>query len=458
MKHPVPRFSRKHILIVFVFALLILVCAGCATAGQSEPIAVDNIAALRNLDGKNYSVAITAGYHRSGDGCGFTYVKDPTATKAQDNGGSVIIGNDGTCWRAVYQGPLPLKLFGAVGDGKKDDTAAIKAWLATLQNGESAYATAGIYKFTESIQFPLKMNISILGDGSQQTIFRYDGDDKNCDLFVIGSTEATLKGWVLKDFNIESKTTMKSGSALHLINMKHTLNLEDVSISRVDGINGRKLWNGVFFENCSLTTYCGFEINCQNDGILLAGKEGTDDCADILLEQGTINFTKVGIHCAGGVGGLYIGQVLIYGSTEVGYLQDNAVVARGNREIFISDQCVLDACHSYCALIDDTLSVQGTLQFNAFISGAGWIDPATPGTGLYIKSLPQGRVSIGSQHIKHCKANGIEIKDASTYVLISPTSYIVGNAGWGLYVHNGHNNVELGGFYLSNGKGDHNLR
>jgi len=43
-------------------------------------------------------------------------------------------------------------------------------------------------------------------------------------------------------------------------------------------------------------------------------------------------------------------------------------------------------------------------------------------------------------------------------VLISPTSYIVGNAGWGLYVHNGTAKIENNGYYLSNSKGDTNLR
>ena len=439
-----------------VCLLLLLSCfllAGCSGGGKnSETISVENVAALRKVDGKKVSAVITAGYHYSGDGCGFTYVKDTTSQKYSDNGGSVIVGEDGTCWRAVYETGLPLKVFGAIGDGKHDDTAAIRAWLAALQNGDSGYATAGTYRFNETITFPARRDISILGDGSQQTVFMYNGDNDNCDLFVVGGKDYDSIGWTLQGFNIESKQTMKGGSALRLINMKHTARLRDVSLSHVDGSAGRKLWNGVSMENCSLTYYIGFEINCQNEGIMLAGKEGTDSSADIYLDQGTINFSRIGVHCGGGVGGLYIGQVLIYGSTEIGYLQDNALVARGNREIFLSDQCVLDACHSYCALIDDPLSVQGTLDFKAFISGAGWIDPATPGTGLLIKKLPEGRVSIGSQHIKHCKANGVEVQDSTTYVRVSSTTYLIGNGGWGFYVQRKSDKIDNQAMMIANGK------
>lgn len=444
------RFICKVCLLLLLPCFLLAGCSGGESS--SETVSVENVAALRKVDGSKVSSVITTGYHYSGDGCGFTYVKDTTSQKLSDNGGSVIVGEDGTCWRAVYQEALPLKAFGAIGDGKHDDTAAIRAWLAALNNGDCGYATAGTYRFTETIVFPAKRDIAIRGDGPQQTVFLYAGENDNCDLFVIGSKDFELNGWTLEGFNINSKQTMKGGAALHLINLKHTVRLRDVSASSVDGHSGKKLWDGVFMENCSLTNYIGFEIFCQNTGIALSGKEGTDSCADILLDQGTINFSRVGVHCGGGVGGLYIGQVLIYGSTEIGYLQDNALVARGNREIFLSDQCVLDASHSYCALIDDALSVQGTLDFKAFISGAGWIEPATPGTGLLIKKLPEGRVSIGSQHIKHCKANGVEVQDPTTYVRVSSTTYLVGNGGWGFYAARKSDKIDNQALMLANGK------
>jgi len=471
----IKRLTPLHLLPLTLLLFCPLVLFGCGGGGEGAPVsdgastgggassvptscvAVESVEALRRVDGRTVTTVITAGYHRSGDGCGATYIKDTVMKNAKDNGGTVIVGEDGTRWRAMYQGALPLRLFGAVGDGRQDDTAAIRAWLAALDDGGSGYAAAGKYRFTESIVFPLRQDIAIRGDGSQQTVFLYDGSDTACDLFRIGSAEHQLHGWTLESFNIESKTKMKGGAALHIVNLKHTNRLRDVSVSRVDDRNGNNVWDGVFLENCSLTHYVGFEINCQNKGLMICGVKDSDAAADILLDQGTITFTRIGIHCGGGFGGLYIGQVLVYGCTETGYLQDNTLVERGNREIIISDQCVLDACHSYCALIDDSLSVQCTLSFNAFISGAGWIDPPTPGTGLLIKKLPQGRVSIASQHIKHCKANGIELRDNTTYVRVAATTYLVGNSGWGFYSTCGGYNVKNDALALYNGKGGSNI-
>jgi hypothetical protein len=114
-----------------VCLLLLLSCfllAGCSGGGKnSETISVENVAALRKVDGKKVSAVITAGYHYSGDGCGFTYVKDTTSQKYSDNGGSVIVGEDGTCWRAVYETGLPLKVFGAIGDGNINFAAVAAA-------------------------------------------------------------------------------------------------------------------------------------------------------------------------------------------------------------------------------------------------------------------------------------------------------------------------------------------
>jgi hypothetical protein len=443
-----------------------ILLAGCAARGISAESAdtesgenmayrvVDNVDALRRVDGSVCSSVITEGYHERGDGGNSQYYADPTMKSLADNGGTIIVGNDGTRWRAVICGALPLKLFGAVGDGATDDTAAIKSWLGELKKGGSGYAAAGTYVFTEPITLPDTDDISIRGDGAQQTIFMYAGEKTDCDLFTVGTGKNLRYGWLLDSFSIDSKTKMNGGCGLMLNGLKHTNRIENVSFGRVNGQRGCNLWNGIFFNNCSLTDYVGFEIYTQNEGIMICGVADSDSGADISLDQGTITFTRVGIHLGGGFGGLYIGQVLIYGCYETGYLQDNSLCARGNREVIITDRCVLDACHSYCALIDDKLSEQCVMQFGAFISGAGWIEPATPGDGLYIKSMPNGRISVTSNHIKHCKGNGITIGDYTAYITVAPTTYLVGNGGRGIYSEKTAMRLKSDAVLLYNAAGD----
>ena len=463
--------TRRIMVIAAIAALLAAVLlAGCSAGTQAAEdlgtdsdnssgddmscIVVENVDALRRVDGSKFTSAFTEGYHERGDGGNAQYFADAAMKNLADNGGTVIVGDDGTRWRAVYSGALPLRLFGAAGDGSTDDTAAIKAWLGELGEGGSGYASGGTYIFKEAVALPQGNYISIRGDGPQQTVFMYSGDDTGCDLFTAGSDAALSYGWLLDGFSVDSRTRMTGGCALLLTGMKHTNRIQNVSFGRVNGQGGCNLWNGIFFRDCSLTDYVGFEIYVQNEGVMVCGTEDSDSGADILLDQGTITFTRVGIHLGGGFGGLYIGQVLIYGCYETGYLQDNTLCARGNREIIISDKCVLDACHSYCAKIDDPLSNQCVLQFNAFISGAGWIEPATPGDGLSIESMPYGRISVGSNHIKHCKGNGVTINERTAYISISATTYIVGNEGWGIYRGKAGVKLKSDATMLYNVKGD----
>lgn len=439
-------FLRRAAVVAVMLAAALLAVAGCsanekAVGAESDSgygggmnfIAVENVDALRRVDGGSCTSVITEGYHKRGDGGNAQYYADPMMKNLADNGGTVIVGDDGTRWRAIWNGATPLKLFGAAGDGRTDDTAAIKAWLAELKKGGSGYAAAGTYIFKEPLALPDADDVSIRGDGAQQTIFMYAGEDTDCDLLTAGKDTELRYGWLLDGFSVDSATKMTGGCRLLLKGMKHTNRIQNVSFGRVNGKRGCNLWNGIFFRDCSLTDYTGFEIYVQNEGVMICGTADSDSGADIMLDRGTITFARIGVHLGGGFGGLYIGQVLIYGCGETGYLQDNTLCARGNREIIISDLCVLDACHSYCALINDKLSNQCVMQFGAFISGAGWIAPATPGDGLYIKSMPYGRVSVTSNHIKHCKGNGITVGDYSAYITVAPTTYVVGNGGWGIY-------------------------
>ena len=87
-----------------------------------------------------------------------------------------------------FVGPLPgwknVKTdFGAVGDGKADDTAAIKAGLNALAvwgkgkpgDPQVLYFPAGTYRTTESLNYENRLGIQIQGEDSSKTTIRYDG-------------------------------------------------------------------------------------------------------------------------------------------------------------------------------------------------------------------------------------------------------------------------------------------
>jgi hypothetical protein len=440
-----------------VAATPIVGAASTASAATAATPSIDlvygakSVAKLRMVDKRLFTSVRTAGYHAAGDGGGALYYYDSSDTTSADNGGTVIVGKAGARWKLAHDGVLSLRQFGAKGNGTTDDTAAITTWLAALPEGGHGHAAAGRYKFTQALVAPLRNRVAITGAGSQQTVFVYGGSSATIDLLTIGDGDTSLTGWSLEGFGLNSTKKMTAGTALRIKKLQNGNRLRDVSCSSPN--TEKKLWDGVWFDNINVLTYEQFEIDVQNEGLIVNGATSVDSGSDLTLDKGFIAFPTVGVHVAGGFGGLYVGQVLVYGALDKGYLQDNGRVARGNRELVLSEFFVLDAAHTSNLHIDDPISTNASMQIDAFISGAGFIDPPTPGDGIVIASLPGGRVSINAAQVKSNKRHGIVIGDASTFIRIGSTTYVTDNAGYGLYSSVATGNIRFDGAALYNASG-----
>ena len=422
---------------------------------QSEVFAtVANVGDLKKAPHSAEQINVL-GYYAPNDGGGGLYVYQRDGKADAENGGTVIAAEGGGTWELAETAKVSLRQFGAKGDGKADDTDAIQKWLLSAKERKTLYAPAGEYVFKTPLTGPARNYIGLQGDGSQQTVFIYKGDKKDVDLFTIGDANRKLTGWVMSGFNIKSSVKMTAGTALRVIRMAGGSRLYDLSCSHAE--EPKNLWDGVWFDGCNVLTYDGFEISVKNEGIIVSGAEKDDSGSDVTLDHGSITFSKIGVHAAGGFGGLYVGQVLIYGSEDTGFLQDNARIKRGNREIILSQFCVLDACHKYNARINDPLSDSATLQIDAYFSGAGWIAPADPGDNLFIEKLPNGRISIASSQIRVAKRHGVNVADNSTMVRISAETFIVNSGQYGIYSATQSKNISFSGKMAWNAKGDSNV-
>lgn len=100
---------------------------------------VNNVAALRLLlKTQEQQFAETGGYYARGDGGDGRYWLDLADTTSADNGGTIIVANDGGRWKLLTL--ATPKRFGARADsnlagGGTDDTAAINAFIASYGNG-----------------------------------------------------------------------------------------------------------------------------------------------------------------------------------------------------------------------------------------------------------------------------------------------------------------------------------
>lgn len=126
----------------------------------------DSIASLRTLTatalvgGPVYSRARTLGYYTPGDGGGAEYWLDTSDTTSADNGGTIIVDNNGGRWKIIAYDYYNVKQFGAKGDGVTDDWAVIQAainWIcgqtATTPGtgGGELYFPAGRYRITQTL-------------------------------------------------------------------------------------------------------------------------------------------------------------------------------------------------------------------------------------------------------------------------------------------------------------------
>ncbi|MFD0716558.1 glycosyl hydrolase family 28-related protein [Paenibacillus sp. GCM10027626] len=325
-----------------------------------------------------------------------------------------------------------LQDFGAAGDGISDDTAAIQAWLNSAAGASPAEPAAliaanGIYRFTSALTIPAVNNISLSGSGPFSTVFLYDGVDSTIDLLTCGDGTPHY-GWSLSNFRFTSNTVMTVGFALHSRRIDR-IYVDNVVMDGVDGT--RKLHGGFWFDDVQqgyLTQYQNF---VQDIGIRVNGNASDDHGADLFIDKGMNVSCNVGIHVAGGFGGIYVDNTVNFGcGTSV--LIDNAAVARHNREIFFGDHFVSDGAFKSGIHFNDTLTSNAPVTIGGFVGSSG-VFGGTPANGIFVENWAHGRISVNCGQVFNCKSNGIEVADLTTYVEVSSSTYIFNNEGYGIY-------------------------
>ena len=172
-------------------------------------------------------------------------------------------------------GTFDLKDFGALCDGRHDDTKAIQAWLGRLGENVRLTAPAGVCVFSAPLRAPFAIGYDISGAGPYATVFRYIGTSTTVDLLTISDTgHGGENGVSIGDFRITSETTLTAGYAFHA----HGLFNSVVSNIVLDGTRGNgNLCGGYWFDgaggvdfqnpNAYSKQYCG-------DGVLVNGALG----------------------------------------------------------------------------------------------------------------------------------------------------------------------------------------
>ena len=205
-----------------------------------------------------------------------------------------------TSQRVGNLGTFDLTDFGAVCDGRHDDTRAIQTWLSKLKPYVRLTAPAGVCVFSAPLKAPRADNWTIEGSGSYSTVFNYIGSVNDIDLLTIGNTDggAGFKGGYLANFKIASQTKMAGGAALHVHGSFGTM-FRNLVMGGFGG-NGN-LNDGFWFDGVGHTTLIGYDAKGRGDGIRV--NQALGGAADLYLFSGRVGQFAIGLHVAGGVGG-----------------------------------------------------------------------------------------------------------------------------------------------------------
>ncbi|CAE6852628.1 hypothetical protein R69746_07431 [Paraburkholderia aspalathi] len=126
-------------------------------------VALENDSTLHPKEGTN---AFALGYRHPGDGGGGQFFFNPSDSR-KPNGGTVlpVRGVESARWNRLYSGARYVTYFGAAGDGKTDDTAAIQSAVDDTPDGGQLVFPLGKYVVSGiRVSRPIKL----LGEGASK--------------------------------------------------------------------------------------------------------------------------------------------------------------------------------------------------------------------------------------------------------------------------------------------------
>ncbi len=234
-------------------------------------VVVSNITALRSLPKIGIPTALVLGYSASGDGGGGIYWYNPSDTTSADNGGSIIVANDGGRWYLQVTGnSVSAEQFGAVGNLSSDDTTAFQNAMNSLGVAGGTVTFSGKHLISNNLTIP--PNVTLQGPMSFVGVMTANSMNSNyaelSGSIALSSSEtisvsagACIYGALIYRSNMTFPATDSSqfaGTAVTMIGDEGA-----VKESMILGFNQAVTANGV-----SKLSFLGVRLDC-NSGILV---------------------------------------------------------------------------------------------------------------------------------------------------------------------------------------------
>lgn len=355
----------------------------------------------------------------------------------------------GSVLRTASQKLLEIGLtpedFGAVGDWNPatktgtDDTLALQRWfnaLAFFAQGAVSKVTARMpakfYRYTGQITLDVS-GLTWQGAGAGTCGFVYDGPAVAVDTIVLGHDSGAILNWSMSGMRFCCNVVMPAGGTL--VRAKGLVNsaIYDVVVQGPDHgyyANG-KCYDGWWFDGVGYVYTDAFNIDtCGGDGLIVTPHTGNPGNAGypytgLVLGSGKIGgCTGVGLHIAGGVGGV-VNQGTDVIANGVNTKLDRSRHARNHEQVYL--RCFDDSSTVGANIeIDDPENGQsgGTLVISSW--------SATAKThAVHIKSAPRWSIQIvGATIANNLFGDGIRIEDPTTLVVVDGCTFLDHPAGY----------------------------
>ncbi|MGZ5134940.1 MAG: glycosyl hydrolase family 28-related protein [Flavitalea sp.] len=204
------------------------------------------------------------------------------------------------------------KRFGAVGDGKKDDTKAIQKALDSLSvspknfnTGNAGYTTIylppGNYRITSTLILKGKIGINIIGEDPQRTSITWDGKEGQMMLWANGAAYFKISRITWNANNKKSitgiglKWTTKWKDDISQSYASLNIEISDCNFigKPLYGINGGTSEDGTNANDSEVTIQRCYFLECQQAGINITGFNALDywvwDCRFLKCYNGIAN-------------------------------------------------------------------------------------------------------------------------------------------------------------------------
>lgn len=323
---------------------------------------VDTIAALRLLVGTRNQRAQVLGYYAKGDGGGGIYYLDQADTTTADDGGSVIVGADGSRWKMFRSKDVSVLQFGARGDAgvsgggsAHDDAPAFVAannYLLAAGGGTLRYSKRHLI----ATAFTLGRNVCLKGPTG-----RADPGNPFANLTAYWAALQKVPALII-DPAIKITRSSNSGlSAVYALRKGLALDGTDLAANFSGTAFGSLQVDGTFVESC---TVIGFnQAFYDQQASRMKFEDVLIDCNAGIYNGDAADISRYrDVHC--------------YGVTQAGVTGHQAISNRSGSAFFFGGAAnggpMLDGCFAYSFQTGFNLGTPGSYTLTDC-----WVDGTT---------------------------------------------------------------------------------